>query len=57
MLPAAFLPFVERRPIGVIARAIVERFFAPERLDELFRKTAVGQSGRRSRQPCGYAVR
>jgi hypothetical protein len=43
MLPAAFLPFIEQRPIGVMARAIVERFFAPERLDELFRKTAVGQ--------------
>ncbi len=43
MLPAAFAPFVEQRPIGVMTRAIVERFFEPERLDELFRETAVGQ--------------
>jgi IS4 transposase len=43
MLPAAFLPFVEQRPIGVMARAIVERFFEPERLDALFRQTAVEQ--------------
>lgn len=43
MLPAAFAPFVEQRPIGVMARAIVERFFEPTRLDELFRQTAVVQ--------------
>jgi IS4 transposase len=43
MLPAAFIPFVEQRPIGVMARAIVERFFEPEHLDALFRNTAVEQ--------------
>lgn len=43
MLPAAFLPFIEQRPVGVMARAIVERFFAPEHLDGLFRQTAVEQ--------------
>src|SRR5580693_890647 len=43
MLPAAFLPFVEESPIGVMARAIVERFFEAEHLDTLFRETAVGQ--------------
>jgi IS4 transposase len=43
MFPAAFLPFIEQRPIGVMARAIVERFFEPEHLDALFRETAVGQ--------------
>jgi IS4 transposase len=43
MFPAAFLPFVEKRPIGVMARAIVERFFEPEALDALFRQTAVQQ--------------
>ncbi len=43
MLPAAFSPFVEQRPIGVMARAIVERFFEPEHLDALFRRTAVEQ--------------
>src|SRR3954468_505716 len=43
MFPAAFLPFIEQRPIGVMARATVERFFEPEHLDVLFRKTAVGQ--------------
>jgi Transposase DDE domain. len=43
MFPAAFQPFIEQRPIGVMARVIVERFFEPEHLDELFRKTAVEQ--------------
>jgi IS4 transposase len=43
MFPAAFLPFIEKRPIGVMARAIVERFFEPEHLDRLFRETAVEQ--------------
>src|SRR5207237_10297398 len=43
MFPAAFLPFIEQRPIGVMARAIVERFFEPEHLDALFRETAVEQ--------------
>jgi DDE family transposase len=43
MLPAAFVPFVTKRPIGVMARAIVERFFAPEHLDSLFRQTALEQ--------------
>jgi IS4 transposase len=43
MLPAAFVPFIEQRPVGVMARAIVERFFDPEHLDSLFRQTAVEQ--------------
>src|SRR5450755_366281 len=43
MFPAAFMPFVQRSPIGFMARAIVERFFEPEHLDDLFRRTAVGQ--------------
>lgn len=43
MFPAAFLPFIEKRPIGVMARAITERFFEPEHLDALFRQTAVKQ--------------
>ena len=46
MLPAAFVPFVEKRPIGVMTRAIVERFFEPEHLDDLFRQTAVTQQQR-----------
>jgi IS4 transposase len=43
MFPAAFRPFVEKSPVGVMARAIVERFFEPEHLDVLFRRTAVAQ--------------
>jgi hypothetical protein len=43
MFPAAFLPFVQQGPVGVMARAIVERFFQPEPLDALFRQTAVQQ--------------
>ena len=43
MFAAGFLPFIEKRPIGVMARAITERFFEPEHLDALFRQTAVNQ--------------
>lgn len=43
MFAAAFLPFIEKRPIGVMARAITERFFDPGHLDVLFRQTAVDQ--------------
>lgn len=43
MFPAAFIPFVQKRPIGVMARAIVERFFEPEHLDALFQRTALEQ--------------
>jgi IS4 transposase len=43
MFPAAFIPFVQQRPIGVMARAIIERFFEPEPLDALFRQTAIAQ--------------
>lgn len=46
MFAAAFLPFMEKRPIGVMARAITERFFEPEHLDALFQKTAVKQHQR-----------
>jgi IS4 transposase len=43
MLPVAFASFIQQRPVGVMARAVVERFFEPDRLDELFRRTAVKQ--------------
>lgn len=43
MLPAAFTSFIQKRPVGVMARAIVERFFEPEHLDTLFRNTSVQQ--------------
>lgn len=43
MFPAAFQRFVEQRPVGVMARAIVERFFQADPLDALFRRTAVEQ--------------
>lgn len=43
MLPSAFMKFVEQRPIGVMARVIVERLFDPEHLDALFRETATTQ--------------
>ena len=43
MFPAAFMAFVEKRPIGVMARAIVERFLEAEHLDALFRRTAIEQ--------------
>ena len=43
MFAAGFLPFIEKRPIGVMARAITERFFEPEHLDALFQQAAVNQ--------------
>ena len=43
MFAAAFTSFIEQRPIGVMARAIVERFFDPEHLDALFHRTAIKQ--------------
>jgi IS4 transposase len=43
MFPAAFLPFIQQRPIGVMAQAIVERFFEPEHLNTVFRHTATQQ--------------
>jgi hypothetical protein len=43
MLPAAFAPFIEQRPIAVMARAILERFLEPEHLDALFRRAATQQ--------------
>ena len=43
MLPAAFASFVQQGPVSVMARAIIERFFDPDQLDELFRVTAVEQ--------------
>jgi hypothetical protein len=43
MLPAAFAPFIQQRPVGVLARAILERFLDPQHLDALFRDTAERQ--------------
>jgi hypothetical protein len=43
MLPDSFKPFIEKSPICVMARALVERFIEPSQLDELFRRTAVEQ--------------
>lgn len=46
MFPAVFEVFVQQRPIGVMARAIAERFFDPQHLDELFESTADKQYAR-----------
>jgi hypothetical protein len=40
MFTAAFATVMQQRPIGVMARAVIERFFEPARLDELFKRTA-----------------
>src|ERR1700685_1431434 len=40
LLGKVFQPFVERRPVCVMARGILERLFDPERLDALFAETA-----------------
>ena len=43
MLPRVFETFIERSPICVMARAVLENLFQPERLDELFERTAQRQ--------------
>lgn len=43
MLPSAFDAFIQQRPICVMARAVLENFFQPERLDALFERTAQRQ--------------
>ena len=43
MLPKAFDAFVQKRPICVMAQAVVEKLFQPERLDALFERTAERQ--------------
>ena len=47
MLPGNFQPFVNARPIGVLARATLEHLFDPQQLDELFARTAVKQYTRK----------
>src|SRR3989442_1331925 len=43
MLPSVFEAFIERSPICVMAHAVLENLFQPERLDELFERTAQKQ--------------
>lgn len=43
MLPSVFQTFIERSPICVMARAVLENLFRPERLDALFAQTAQRQ--------------
>ena len=43
MLPKAFDAFIQQRPICVMARAVVENLFQPDRLDALFERTAEKQ--------------
>ena len=43
MIPAAFAPFLDQAPLCVLARAVLERLFRPDRLDQLFRDSAQRQ--------------
>lgn len=43
MINAIFENFVEASPLSVMVRAIMERIFAPDKLDELFENTAEKQ--------------
>jgi hypothetical protein len=43
MLPSVFQPFLEKSPVCVMAQAVLENLFQPERLDELFERTAQKQ--------------
>ena len=47
MLPPAFEAFVHQRPICVMAQAVVENLFQPQRLDALFQRTAEKQYQRK----------
>ena len=38
-----FRPFVQETPIGVMARGVLERLLNPQRLDDLFERTAPRQ--------------
>lgn len=40
MLPSVFQAFIGRSPICVMAQAVLENLFQPERLDKLFERTA-----------------
>jgi Transposase DDE domain len=40
LLARVFQPFIEKRPVCVMARGILERLFDPERIDALFAETA-----------------
>jgi hypothetical protein len=43
MLPSVFRTFIERCPICVMAHSVLENLFQPERLDDLFERTAQRQ--------------
>jgi hypothetical protein len=43
ILEPIFQPFLQQRPICVMARAVLERLFDPQRLDQLFESTAQRQ--------------
>lgn len=40
MLSSIFEQFVQQSPVSVMARVLMERIFAPERMDSLFTKYA-----------------
>jgi hypothetical protein len=46
LLDTVFAPFVKERPICVMARSVLERLLAAQRLDPLFARTAVHQDTR-----------
>src|SRR5438105_15764061 len=43
LLSSVFEPFVQQRPIGVMARAVLERLLDPHQIDALFAATAQRQ--------------
>jgi hypothetical protein len=43
LLDRLFQPFVEKRPVGVMARGVLERVLDPQRIDRLFADTAQRQ--------------
>lgn len=43
LFDTVFAPFVKERPIGVMARGVLERLLDADRLDALFARTAAHQ--------------
>ncbi len=47
MLDSVFQPFIEKSPISVMARGLLERALNPTKLNEWFKRTAFSQYTRK----------
>ena len=56
MLDPIFVPFIEKSPISVIARGLLEHAMSPDQLDEWFDSTAQEQYTKIGRASCRERV-